>query len=109
MKRILVNKSLFFTFILTLSVIPLTNSYADYVAYAVEKNGREKHLPENIDNIKAKDLLKIKWGEYSGKKARVGVLEIENNTNVATVQIYGLNGSSNELRLWNGRDPSPGY
>ena len=77
---------------LTLSVSNLSDVHADYVAYSVKKNGQEKPLPENVDSIKAKDILNVRWGDYSGNKARVGVLEVENNSSVATVQIAGPGG-----------------
>jgi len=51
----------------------------DYVAYSVGKKGKSP-LPENIDNIDTKYLLSIDWGSYSGRKARLGVLEVDNNS-----------------------------
>ncbi len=57
---------------------------ADYVAYA-----DDQPLPESIDSIGAKHLLNLKWGEYSGNKTRVGVLRVQNSTNVSTLSISG--------------------
>ena len=52
---------------------------ADYVAYSIGKKEKSP-LPERLDDIEAKHLLNIEWGEYSGRKARLGVLEVDNNS-----------------------------
>lgn len=52
---------------------------ADYVAYSIGKKSKSA-LPENVDNIDTKYLLSIEWGSYSGRKARLGVLEVDNNS-----------------------------
>ena len=52
---------------------------ADYVAYSVGKESKSP-LPENVDDIETKYLLSIEWGSYSGRKARLGVLEVDNNS-----------------------------
>jgi len=52
---------------------------ADYVAYSVGKKSKSP-LPENVDNIDTKYLLSIEWGSYSGRKARLGVLAVDNNS-----------------------------
>jgi len=71
----------------------LSSAKAEYVAYAVEKNDKIP-LPESIDDIDAKYLVDVQWGEYSGSKARVGVLEVENESKVETVSISGLFGTT---------------
>lgn len=69
-----------------LAYTPFAN--ADYVAYAVI-DGNSKPLPENIDNIEAKELVDVKWGPYNGNKSRVGVLAVENNSKVNSVTVVG--------------------
>lgn len=61
---------------------------ADYVAYAMVDNVK-KPLPESLDNIEAKQLVNVKWGKYSGNRARVGVMSVKNNSKVTTVQVLG--------------------
>lgn len=52
---------------------------ADFVAYSVGKKEKSA-LPENVDDIETKYLLSIEWGDYSGRKARLGVLQVDNNS-----------------------------
>ena len=59
---------------------------ADYVAYSVGKKSKSP-LPENVDDIKTKYLLSIEWGSYSGRKARLGVLEVDNNSTANSFSI----------------------
>ena len=59
---------------------------ADYVAYSVGKKSKSP-LPENVDNIETKYLLSIEWGSYSGPKARLGVLEVDNNSTANSFSI----------------------
>jgi curli biogenesis system outer membrane secretion channel CsgG len=54
-------------------------SSADYVAYSLGKKAKSP-LPERIDDIDTKYLLNIEWGEYSGPKSRLGVLEVDNTS-----------------------------
>jgi len=61
---------------------------ADYVAYAVIK-GQRVPLPERIDDIEAKYLVQVEWGRYSGKKARVAVMKVQNRTASQTVVVSG--------------------
>ncbi len=61
---------------------------ADYVAYAVIK-GQRVPLPERIDDIEAKHLVQVEWGRYSGKKARVAVMKVQNRTASQTVVVSG--------------------
>ena len=55
------------------------NAAADYVAYSVSEKGRSP-LPERIEKVDTKYLLNIEWGEYAGRQARLGVLEVDNNS-----------------------------
>lgn len=66
----------------------------DFLAYAVI-NGKTRPLPENLDPIPTKHLVKIQWGRYSGKKARVGVLKVDNTSSASSVSITGPGGSYN--------------
>lgn len=66
---------LFFTFV--------TMASAEYLAYSVNKKHGEKPLPENVDNLPAKDMLVVKWSPFSGKKYRVSVLKITNSSNAS--------------------------
>lgn len=59
---------------------------ADYLAYSVTEVDKSP-LPQSLDRIEAKHLVNIEWGGYAGKKARVGVLEVDNTSGVATVRI----------------------
>ncbi|MDJ0840672.1 MAG: CsgG/HfaB family protein [Acidobacteriota bacterium] len=58
----------------------------DYLAYAQTNQG-DYPLPEDIEDLVGsipKHLVKLRWGDYSGNKIRVGVLEVENTTKLAT-------------------------
>lgn len=59
---------------------------ADYVAYSIGKKSKSP-LPERVDDIDTKYLLSIEWGEYAGRKARLGVLEVDNNSSANSFSI----------------------
>lgn len=59
---------------------------ADYVAYSIGKKDKSP-LPERVDDIDTKYLLSIEWGEYAGRKARLGVLEVDNNSSANSFSI----------------------
>lgn len=63
-----------------------TNGFADYVGYSVGQKDRAA-LPERIDGIDAKYLVNIEWGEYGGRKSRLGVLEVDNTSANSTFTI----------------------
>ena len=68
----------------------------DYLAYAVSESG-EFPLPENVDDLGlsvAKHLVSFKWNNYTGSKARVTVLPVENESAATsyTVKINRSNG-----------------
>lgn len=90
------NKGLYFStsILLTLLLSITSVSNAEYVAYAIDKKNKEKPLPENVDPLDAKDMLNLKWSAFAGKKARVGVMRVENNSNHSTVSITGPDGTS---------------
>jgi curli biogenesis system outer membrane secretion channel CsgG len=56
-------------------------AFADYVAFS---GGDRKPLPEKIDDLEAEQLVNLEWGQYSGRRATVAVLEVENNTSLAS-------------------------
>jgi len=67
---------------------------SDYLAYAVTKDG-EKPLPEDVKSIVAKNakrLVQVRWGEYAGKKIRIGVLEADNESGAGSYQVSGAFG-----------------
>ncbi len=66
-------------------------AWADYVAYSVSEDGRQP-LPEQIDDIEAKYLLNVDWGAYAGRKARLGVLEVDNNSSAGSFKVSGPDG-----------------
>lgn len=52
---------------------------ADYLAYSVDDQARTP-LPERIDDIDAKNLVNVEWGDYDGPRSRIGVLPVDNNS-----------------------------
>lgn len=66
---------------------------AEYVAYSVD-DGDRRPLPENIDDLDAKDLLNVEWGDYGGRKSRVGVLEVDNNSSASSFVVTGAMGTT---------------
>jgi curli biogenesis system outer membrane secretion channel CsgG len=86
MKR---NKIVLFTLILGLTA---GAAHADYVAYAQTKKGEELPLPENAREIvekNAKNLVGLRWGDYNGKKIRIGVLEADNQSGTVSYSWRG--------------------
>lgn len=72
----------------------LQNALADYVAYSVGEKDRSP-LPERLDKIDTKYLLNIEWGDYSGRKARLGVLEVDNNSSSSSFTVTSALGDVN--------------
>ena len=73
-------------------ILVFPTAHADYVAYATV-DGQKRPLPENIDDFPAKDLVRVTWGKYSGNKARVGVLRVQNNSKLSSVTIRSAGGT----------------
>jgi len=67
------------------------NAVADYVAYSVGEKEKSP-LPERVDKIDTKYLLNIEWGDYSGRKARLGVLEVDNNSSASSYTVSTMMG-----------------
>ena len=61
-------------------------AHAEYLAYSVTEVDKSP-LPKSLDRIDAKHLVNLEWGPFAGKKARVGVLEVDNTSGVATIQV----------------------
>lgn len=59
---------------------------ADYIAYSLGKDGKSP-LPERIEDVETKHLLNIEWGEYNGRKARLGVLPVDNNSTAGSFTV----------------------
>ncbi len=77
---------------LTLGLASLAQ--ADYVAYSIIKEGGAKQpLPEYVGDIDVKYLVNLEWGRYSGKKTRIGVLPVENNSSSHSVSVSGPGGT----------------
>lgn len=85
-------KNLTIRLFLTLTLLVPSLLMADYVAYSVDEEGAKLPLPEDITPLGAESLLNVQWGEYSGKKTRIGVLEVENNSSTTTVKMSGWGG-----------------
>ena len=67
---------------------------ADYVAYSVGESDRSP-LPERVDKIDTKYLLNVEWGDYAGRKARLGVLEVDNNSGSNSYTVSTMMGDIN--------------
>lgn len=83
------SKIMLFTLVLALAA---GVAHADYVAYAQTKKGEELPLPENAREIvekNAKKLVGLRWGDYSGKKIRIGVLEADNDSGTVSYSWRG--------------------
>ena len=65
---------------------------ADYVAYSIGKKSKSP-LPERVDDVETKYLLNIEWGEYAGRQARLGVLEVDNNSSMSSYTVSTAMGS----------------
>ncbi len=69
--------------------VPVNAQEKDYLAYAVTEVG-EFPLPENLDNLAltvAKHLVQFRWGDYTGSRARITVLPVENTSSVASYKL----------------------
>lgn len=59
---------------------------ADYVAYSIGKKDRSP-LPEQVEQVETKYLVNVEWGDYSGRKARLGVLPVDNNSSTSSFTV----------------------
>ena len=69
-------------------------AFSDYLAYSVTSVDRSP-LPAHLDQIDAKHLVNLDWSAYEGKRARVGVLEVDNTSGLATLNV----GSGEDITL----------
>lgn len=84
-------RKLFVFLTAVLVFITMQIAVADYVAYSV--GGKSKSpLPERVDGIATKYLLNIEWGEYEGRRSRLGVLEVDNNSSSTTFTVSSAMG-----------------
>ena len=67
--------------------LAMQSASADYVAYSVNKKGKRSPLPERIEKLDTKYLVNIEWGEYAGRKARLGVLPVDNTSSVQSFTV----------------------
>jgi len=82
----------FLTFVLTM--VGTQHAAADYVAYSVGEKTKSA-LPERVEKIDTKYLLNIEWGEYAGRQARLGVLEVDNNSSSNSYTVSTMMGDIN--------------
>ena len=84
--------SVFLAMVMALS--GLQDAVADYLAYSVGEKDKAP-LPERLDKIETKYLLNIEWGDYAGRKARLGVLEVDNNSSSSSFTVTSSLGEVN--------------
>lgn len=80
--------------IIFLALAGTQNAVADYVAYSVGEKGKSP-LPERIDKVDTKYLLNLEWGDYAGRQARLGVLEVDNNSSANSYTVSTMMGDVN--------------
>jgi curli biogenesis system outer membrane secretion channel CsgG len=59
---------------------------ADYLAYSVNEKNRSP-LPMRIKKINPKYMVNLEWGQYDGKRARVGLLAIDNQSSATAYDV----------------------
>ncbi|MCP4299891.1 MAG: hypothetical protein GY783_04860 [Gammaproteobacteria bacterium] len=79
---------------IVLALVGTQYAAADYVAYSVGEKEKSP-LPERVDKVDTKYLLNIEWGEYAGRKARLGVLEVDNNSSANSYTVSTMMGDIN--------------
>ena len=86
------NKELWPLLVATFGILAAPAAVADYTAYSVGERARAP-LPERLDGIEARYLLNVEWGQYGGRKARLGVLPVDNNSTVSSFNITSSMGN----------------
>ncbi|MCW8903342.1 CsgG/HfaB family protein [Sedimenticola sp.] len=71
----------------------LSVARADFVAFSVTTEGERLPLPQDVDSIDVEYLVNVEWGQYSGNKTRIGVLQVENNSRASSVNVMGPGGA----------------
>lgn len=87
-------------------VCATSGAHADYVAYSIGEKERSP-LPERLDDVDTRYLVNIAWGEYAGRKARLGVLPVDNTSDVGSFTVTSAHGTS-EVNLGGGQVPVNG-
>ena len=64
----------------------MTMAHGEFLAYSITQLDKTP-LPEHLEGIDAKHLVNIEWGPFAGRKARVGVLEVDNTSGLATITV----------------------
>lgn len=64
---------------------------ADYVGYSVGKKDRSP-LPSRLDDVDTQYLVNIEWGDYSGRRSRLGVLEVDNTSSANSFSVSSAGG-----------------
>ncbi|MBT8084623.1 MAG: CsgG/HfaB family protein [Woeseia sp.] len=65
---------------------------ADFVGYSVGKKDRSP-LPARLDDVDTKYLVNIEWGDYGGRKSRLGVLEVDNTSSSSSFRVSSAGGN----------------
>ena len=73
--------------------------WAEYLAFALGEKSRTP-LPERIDEIEAKYLVNLEWGAFDGRRTRVGVLDVDNNSSASSFKMTDSTGATYEAE-WN--------
>ena len=60
---------------------------ADYLAYTVLSEGEKIPLPQNLEKIDAEHLVRLEWGAFEGRRARAGVLPVENRSSASVYSV----------------------
>ncbi len=68
-------------------------AHGEFLAYSITQIDKSP-LPEHLVGIDAKHLVNIEWGPYAGRKARVGVLEVDNTSGLATITVGSEDGEA---------------
>jgi curli biogenesis system outer membrane secretion channel CsgG len=79
---------------IVLALVGTQYAAADYVAYSVGEKDKSP-LPERVDKVDTKYLLNIEWGDYAGRRARLGVLEVDNNSSANSYTVSTMMGDIN--------------
>ena len=74
------------------SVLASSDAASEYLAYSITEKAKTP-LPENIDSIEAKHLVNLEWGEFDGRRSRVGVLEADNTSSASSFTITTMGGT----------------
>lgn len=80
-----------------LLALGLASAQAEYLAYSITPIDKSP-LPQHLQGIDAKHLVNIEWGPYAGRKARIGVLEVDNTSGLATI-VVGSGDDSADISL----------